>query len=137
MQFTRSMGGIRTIIFVSVAFALSACGYVRTTYVTTNDALTEQGEGPDLSTGTPGQQRLNAARQVFNRCVSCHATYPTQSEGEWISSNLIVPRNSASSFLLSKIRGSGVNGSNDMPADGSNLSSAQIQAIKAWIDGLP
>jgi mono/diheme cytochrome c family protein len=126
------MGGLRALCFLVSALALSACGYVRTTYVTTNEALLSEGTAL-----TPAQIRFNAARGVMSTyCISCHAGYPSRTEAEWISSNLIVPGDSASSFLVGKIRNSGVSGAGDMPADGTNLAPAQIQTIRTWIDGL-
>jgi hypothetical protein len=129
------MGGFRALVLLSSALALSACGYARTTYVTmAQDASLDPSGSTPL---TPGQQRLLAARSVLaSRCLNCHAAFVAMSEAEWISSNMIVPGESRTSFLVGKIRGSGVSGPGDMPADGTNLTTGQIQAIRLWIDNL-
>jgi mono/diheme cytochrome c family protein len=120
------------------ASALAGCGVQRTTWITVQDPLMISEEtGTGGGSGGGGATAFTTAQSILTqRCTGCHANYGSMSQAQWVASGLVVAGSSASSTLVMKLRGSGVAGAGDMPADGSSLSGPQITAIRAWIDGL-
>lgn len=76
------------------------------------------------------------ANSVFRRqCSECHSAYSAYTEDEWIAQGLIVVGSADDSVLFGRIRGSGTGGSEDMPPQ-TTLSTAELQAIQEWINGI-
>jgi uncharacterized membrane protein len=68
------------------------------------------------------------------RCAACHA-FHTTSLTSLMNTGHVVPGQPASSTLLTRIRGAGLGGTENMPPSDS-VSAAEIDTIKVWIEGV-
>lgn len=81
---------------------------------------------------------LSYSTILQNKCTPCHNFY-AQSSTDLINSGLLVPGDPSNSPLFSRIIGSGVGGSEDMPPSSSSsgtLSDSEIKIIQDWISAL-
>jgi hypothetical protein len=83
--------------------------------------------------GSPAFKGIRAIMR--ERCLECHEEFLSYHESDFISQGYVVAGNPAGSQIYSVLRGSGVGGEEDMPED-STLEPDQIEAFRAWIDGL-
>lgn len=104
--------------------------------------LTSCGKVNNSSTSDPalvvsGSSEFIAAKQVLaQNCITCHAhsSWASYSEADFKSKGLFVRKSPTSSEIYIRIRGNDAGIAGDMPESGSNLSVADIQTIKSWIN---
>ncbi len=89
-------------------------------------------EGIDSS--TPEGTRLLAAYKVMQgKCFQCHQWSTYKTSAQWVSAGLVVAGNSGGSEVYTILKNNGGN----MPPDPiAQLSSDEVNSIKAWIDGI-
>jgi len=75
-----------------------------------------------------------ARRVILGQCAGCHPNFGTYTESAWQSEGYVLAGAPDSSSVYFRLRGSGSPSAN-MPPNGT-LSSADIQAVRSWIQNL-
>jgi len=82
--------------------------------------------------------RLCAANEIIQtKCTSCHTRYhatwgPYDTNAQWLESGNVISGNATGSALFIKLKNNGGN----MPEGAPELTEAENQAIRDWIDAL-
>jgi hypothetical protein len=87
---------------------------------------------PCHTTGSSGALKLDPASASFANLVGVHV-----SSSACADRVRVIPGDSASSYLIAKLRGSAGICGLPMPRNLPPLPEEEIQTIEAWIDGLP
>jgi mono/diheme cytochrome c family protein len=79
---------------------------------------------------------FEAARLVFSQsCTGCHS-FHAQSEAQLIASGEVLPGDAENSPVYYRMQGStGLNGSKNMPQNGS-ISTTDVETVATWINGI-
>lgn len=86
-----------------------------------------------------GSPAFLAAKEIIKvSCADCHTrpshqAWAGMSEKQFIDQNLIIPGNLAGSVLYTKTRGNRTSIPGNMPDGGTDLTSAELDAMEAWI----
>ena len=113
----------------SLALSLASCEFQNINSMTKDEGSFAPSDGISPA--------LKAARAVFQRsCVQCHSVFGSYKDAEWIASGLVSPGSPLNSTLYMRLRGAGLNGSQEnMPPD-TALDSSDRQLIYDWIYAL-
>jgi uncharacterized membrane protein len=94
---------------------------------------------PSASPSVGPSSSFAQAQAIMNvSCKTCHSTFVTNSESDFISQGLVIPGLAAKSALFARIIGSGetIFGTPNMPMIGNHLTAIQLQVIQDWINGI-
>jgi uncharacterized membrane protein len=108
--------------------ALSSCGRLQNS--NSNDANI-------YGSSVAGSANFVSARLILsNKCFSCHASWSSYTETQYVGLGLVVAGSTTSSSLYNRIRGNDTGQAGDMPVTGSNLTSEELKTMKTWIQGI-
>lgn len=84
-----------------------------------------------------GSEEFIAAKQVLaEKCLSCHSTWTSYSETDFVNKRLVSKKSPNNSDLYTRIRGNDSGIAGDMPEGQANISQTEMTAIKKWISGI-
>lgn len=84
-----------------------------------------------------GSDEFVAAKQIIaEKCLSCHSSWTSYSEADYVSKRLVSKKSPNNSDLYTRIRGNDSGIAGDMPEGQPNLSQTDMSIIKKWISGI-
>lgn len=120
--------------FIAILLLLVSCGQ------SYNSNSTDRFVGDlNIDISTPAGERLYRAYNVLqNQCVNCHSGYHNiwssyNTDQQWISAGLVIKGEPRSSLLISRLQNEG----SDMPLFAPQISEADYQALREWIEEMP
>ena len=84
-----------------------------------------------------GSAEFLAVRQIFAaKCATCHVSFSTYSEQEWMDNGYVVAASPSGSMLFQRLKSNGISGSQqDMPPT-DVITSTEANAVRDWINSL-
>lgn len=85
-----------------------------------------------------GSAEFTAATAIINsKCASCHGSFSSYSEADFIANGLVVAQNPASSPIYYRNQGATSGpGPQDMPNSGTALTAEELQTVTIWINSI-
>lgn len=118
--------------FLLTAILLVGCGQ------SFNSNTEDKNLLPSSFCANQSDTRLCAANEIIQtKCTSCHTRYhatwgPYDTNAKWLASGNVISGNAAGSPLFTKLKNNGGN----MPEGAPELTEAEAQAIRDWIDAI-
>lgn len=117
---------IRSTIFVflilTVGVFVTSCGNVKNS------------SSSDATTYATSESKFAAAKAILaSKCFACHS-WSSYTEANFVADGLVKKKDPANSTLYTRIRGNDLGIAGDMPQSGSDLTAAEVQTMKSWIN---